>query len=383
MTQKLYNENQYIKEFTACVVSCTEGERGFEVILDKTAFFPEGGGQPGDTGFIGGVEVIDTVERGDDVVHICAEKVSGEVECSLDFERRFSFMQQHTGEHIFMGFIHKMCGAENVGFHIGESGVTVDLSVPVTGEMLADAERLANEAIYKNLPVKAVYPADDELENYEYRSKKEINGQVRLIDIEGSDLCACCGTHVAFTGEIGIIKIVSAMKYKKGVRLTLQIGRKAFEDYADKHENVHRISVALKAKPEEVSEAVDRVMAQQKEMRFRYTQLKRNYYEIYAEDCDGEKCCLFDDSGDAADARMLCDILAQKAFVAAVFSGNDEDGYKYAVASRTYDVRTVAAELNSCCAGRGGGTAEMVQGSLATYRDMIECCWREIELNDE
>ena len=132
-----------------------------------------------------------------------------------------------------------------------------------------------------------------------------------------------------------------------------------------------------------MSEAVDRVMAQQKEMRFRYTQLKRNYYEIYAEDCDGEKCCLFDDSGDAADARMLCDILAQKAFVAAVFSGNDEDGYKYAVASRTYDVRKVAAELNSCCAGRGGGTAEMVQGSLATYRDMIECCWREIELNDE
>ena len=383
MTQRLYNENQYLKEFTASVVSCTEIENGCEVILDKTAFFPEGGGQPGDTGFIGGVEVVDTVERGCDVVHICAGKVDGKVECRIDFERRFMFMQQHTGEHIFMGCIHSMCGAENVGFHIGEGGVTVDLDVPVTAEQLAEAEVLANEIIYKNLPVKAIYPTDDELENYSYRSKKEINGQVRLIDIEGIDLCACCGTHVAFTGEVGIIKIVSAMKYKKGVRLTLKIGRKAFEDYIDKHKNVHLISVALKAKPEEVSDAVDRVMVQQKEMKFRYSQLKRNYFELYAQDCDGEKCCLFDDSGDAADARALCDILAQKSFVAAVFSGNDEDGYKYAVASRTYDVRKVARELNSCCAGRGGGTAEMVQGSLSTYRDMIDCCWREIELNDD
>ncbi len=383
MTQKLYYENQYIKEFTAKVVSCTEGKRGYEVILDKTAFFPEGGGQPGDTGFIGNVQVIDTVESGEDVVHICSEAVSGEVECRLDFEKRFANMQQHTGEHIISGFIHAMTGFDNVGFHLGEHSVTVDFNGVVTVEQLEEAERLSNEAIYRNLPVKAIYPSDEELENYDYRSKKEIKGQVRLTSIEGVDLCACCGTHVAFTGEIGIIKAVSMMNYKKGVRITLQIGRKAFEDYCQKNKSVHEISVMLKAKTEEVSQAVERVQAQLKETKFRYTQLKRNYYELIAEDCEGDKCCFFDDSGSAEDARVLCDILAQKAFVAAVFSGNDDIGYKYAVASKTYDVRKVAAELNSCCAGRGGGTAEMVQGSLATYRDMIDCCWREIELNDD
>lgn len=383
MTQKLYYENQYIKEFTAKVVSCAEGKRGFEVILDKTAFFPEGGGQPGDTGFIGNVQVIDTVESGDDVVHICSEAVSGEVECRLDFEKRFANMQQHTGEHIISGFIHAMTGFDNVGFHMGEHSVTVDFNGVVTAEQLEEAERLSNEAIYRNLPVKVIYPSDEELENYDYRSKKEIKGQVRLTSIEGVDLCACCGTHVAFTGEIGIIKAVSMMNYKKGVRITLQIGRKAFEDYCQKNKSVHEISVMLKAKTEEVSQAVERVQAQLKETKFRYTQLKRNYYELIAEDCEGDKCCFFDDSGSAEDARVLCDILAQKAFVAAVFSGNDDIGYKYAVASKTYDVRKVAAELNSCCAGRGGGTAEMVQGSLATYRDMIDCCWREIELNDD
>ena len=383
MTLKLYYDDQYIRDFTATVVSCEKTDRGYEVILDKTAFFPEGGGQPGDTGFIGGVEVIDTVESGDDVVHICAAEVAGEVECSLDFDKRFANMQQHTGEHIFSGFVHAMTGFDNVGFHMGEHAVTVDFNGVVTREQLDEAERLSNEAVYKNLPVKALYPADSELENYDYRSKKEIKGQVRLTSIDGVDLCACCGTHVAFTGEIGIIKVVSVMNYKKGVRITLQIGRKAFEDYCEKNKNVLRISNLLKAKPEEVADAVERVQAQMQEMRFRYTQLKRNYFELYAQDCDGDKCCLFDDSGSAEDARMLCDILAQKAFVAAVFSGNDEIGYKYAVASRTYDVRKVARELNSCCAGRGGGTAQMVQGSLAAYRDMIECCWREIELNDD
>lgn len=383
MTEKLYYKDQYIKEFTAEILSCEKGERGFEVILDKTAFFPEGGGQPGDTGFIGGAEVIDTIESGDDVIHICTSEVSGQVECSLDFDKRFANMQQHTGEHIISGFIHAMTGFDNVGFHMGEHSITVDFNGVVTREQLEEAERLSNEAVYKNLPVKALYPTDEELADYDYRSKKEIKGQVRLTSIEGVDLCACCGTHVAYTGEIGIIKAVSMMNYKQGVRITLQIGRKAFEDYCEKNKNVLRISNLLKAKPEEVADAVERVQAQMQEQKFRYNQLKRNYYELVAEDCEGDKCCFFDDSGSADDARMLCDILADKAFVAAVFSGNDEIGYKYAVASRTYDVRKVAKELNSCCAGRGGGTPQMVQGSLATYRDMIECCWREIELNDD
>lgn len=378
MTQKLYYENQYIKEFTAQVISCVNGEKGYEVILDKTAFYPEGGGQPGDTGFIGGVEVIDTVESGDDVVHICAAQVGGEVECSLDFERRFSLMQQHTGEHIFMGYVHEMCGVDNVGFHMGESGITVDLSGVVTAEQLAEAERLANEAVYKNLPVKAVYPADDELENYEYRSKKEINGQVRLIDIEGVDLCACCGTHVAFTGEVGIIKVISSMNYKKGVRVTLQIGRKAFEDYVQKDKSVHEISVMLKAKPEEVSEAVERVMAQVYEVRSKYSALKRELFALKTAEYSGRDCCVFDDGGSADDARVLSDMLAENVEIAAVFSGDDENGYKYAVTSRNTDVRDIGKKMNSALNARGGGKPEMIQGSVAAKKAEIEAFWKEL-----
>lgn len=377
MTQKLYYENQYIKDFTAQVVSCVKGERGYKVILDKTAFYPEGGGQPGDTGFIGGVEVFDTVESGEDVVHICAAEVDGEVECSLDFERRFALMQQHTGEHIFMGFVHGMCGVDNVGFHMGESGITVDLSGVVTAEQLAESEMLANEAIYKNLPVKAVYPTDGELENYEYRSKKEIAGQVRLIDIEGIDLCACCGTHVAFTGEVGVIKVISSMNYKKGVRVTLQIGRKAFEDYVQKDKSVHEISVMLKAKPEEVSEAVERVMAQLYEARSKYSALKRELFALKTAEYSGRECCVFDDGGSADDARVLSDMLAENVEIAAVFSGDDENGYKYAVTSRNTDVREIGKKMNSSLNARGGGKPEMIQGSVAAKKAEIEAFWKE------
>ncbi len=378
MTQKLYYENQYIKDFTATVVACTEGKRGFEVILDKTAFFPEGGGQPGDTGFIGNSEVIDTVESGEDVVHICREAVSGEVECKLDFEKRFSNMQEHTGEHIFSGIIHAMCGCDNVGFHMGEHNVTVDFNCIVTQEQLDEAERLSNEAIYKNIPVEAIYPTDDELCNYDYRSKKEIKGQVRLTRIEGIDLCACCGTHVAFTGEVGIIKVISVMNHKSGVRVTLQIGRKALADYREKNISVHEISALLKAKTEEITPAVERVMAQLQDARYKYSLLKKEIFAVKAKDASGEKFIAFDDGGEAEDARIFSDMLAEKCGVAAVFSGNDVNGYKYAITSRTEDVRAIGKELNSVCNGRGGGKPDMVQGSVASTCEEIEKFWNKI-----
>ncbi len=375
MTQRLYYENQYIKEFTAKVVSCTEGKKGFEVILDKTAFFPEGGGQPGDTGYIGNAEVIDTVESGDEVIHICNAEVSGEVECRLDFKKRFANMQQHTGEHIFSGILHSIYGYDNVGFHMGEHGITVDFNGAVSAEKLAEIERLSNEAIYKNLSVKAIYPSDDELCNYDYRSKKEIKGQVRLTEIEGIDLCACCGTHVAKTGEVGIIKAVSMINYKSGVRITLQIGRKAFEDYCEKNKSVYAISNMLKAKTDEITTAVERVQAQLQQAHYNYSQLKKELFAVRAKEISGDDCCVFDNGGDAEDARVFSDMLAENHKIAAVFSGNDEDGYKYAITSRESDVRDIGKRLNSACNGRGGGKPNMVQGSVTASRKEIEDFW--------
>ncbi len=372
MTQKLYYENQYIKDFTAEVVSCTQGKRGFEVILDKTAFFPEGGGQPGDTGFIGSVRVIDTVEGGEDVIHICEEAVSGTAECKLDFERRFLNMQQHTGEHIFSGILNSLTGFDNVGFHMGETAITVDFSGSVSAEILEKAEELSNEAIYKNIPVINLCPTEQELAGYNYRSKKEIQGQVRLTQIEGVDLCACCGTHVAFTGEVGIIKVISVMNYKSGVRITLQIGKKALDDYCEKNKSVHGISALLKAKTDEIVPAVERVMSQLQESRYQYSLLKKELFAYKTKDIEGEKCCMFDDGASADDARILGDMLADKVKIAAAFSGNDTDGYKYAIVSRTEDVRPIGKELNAGCNGRGGGKPDMVQGSVAATRAEIE-----------
>ncbi len=375
MTEKLYYENQYIKEFTASVVSCAEGKRGFEVILDKTAFFPEGGGQPGDTGFIGDSEVIDTVEGGEDVIHICSKAVSGEVECKLNFEKRFTNMQQHTGEHIFSGVLHSVCGYDNVGFHMGENCITVDINGVVSAQELERIEKLANEAIYKNIPVETICPADGELEKYSYRSKKEISGQVRLTKIEGVDLCACCGTHVAYTGEVGIIKVISVMNYKSGVRITLQIGRKALADYCEKNRSVHEISNLLKAKTDEITPAVERVLAQLHEARYAYSSLKKELFALKANEACGEKYVAFDDGGSADDARIFADLLAEKVGIAAVFSGNDESGYKYAVVSRGQDVREIGKALNAACAGRGGGKPDMVQGSVSATREEIESFW--------
>ncbi|MBQ8015749.1 MAG: alanyl-tRNA editing protein [Clostridia bacterium] len=379
MTQKLYYENQYIKEFTANVIACTESKKGFEVVLDKTAFFPEGGGQPGDTGFIGAAKVVDTIESGDDVIHICSEAVAlSEAECRLDFEKRFANMQQHTGEHIFSGILHSLSGFDNVGFHMGEHSITVDFSGVVSAEMLAEAEHLSNEAVYKNIPVEALYPSDEELENYDYRSKKEIKGQVRLTKIGDVDLCACCGTHVAFTGEVGIIKVSSVMNYKSCVRITMQIGRKAFEDYCEKNKHAYEISNLLKAKVDEITPAVERVMAQLHEARMAYSGLKKDLFALKANEACGERYIAFDDGGSADDARIFADMLAEKVGIAAVFSGSDESGYKYAVVSRTQDVREIGKTLNAACSGRGGGKPDMVQGSVSASKSEIEKVWNNI-----
>lgn len=374
MSERLYYEDVYLKEFTAQVVSCKESGGKYEIILDKTAFFPEGGGQPSDTGFIGEARVLDTREKDGEVVHFCSVAVpeGGEVKCKIDYERRFDHMQQHTGEHIFSGFVHSLCGFDNVGFHMGEKSVTVDFNGTVSPERLAEVERLANEAIYKNLPVETLLPSDEELCGYDYRSKKELEGQVRLVRIDGVDLCACCGTHVSHTGEVGMIKAVASSHYKSGVRITLLIGARALEDYGEKNASVYAISNMLCAKTEEVAPAVEHLREQLKTAQYQYTELKKRLFAAQCESVSGTLALRFDPSGSAEDARIFADMLADKAVTAAVFSGDDETGYKYAVVSRTEDVRTLGKELNAALCGRGGGKPDMIQGSVTAKKSEIE-----------
>lgn len=383
MTEKLYYENQYLKEFEARVVSCEKSGENFAVELDKTAFFPEGGGQPGDRGRIADAVVSDTREEDGRIIHICDKKLKiGEnADCALDFDFRFTNMQQHSGEHIFSGFVHSVCGYDNVGFHMGEHSVTVDFNGVVSMQELGRIEKLTNEAIYKNIPVEILYPSRDELENYSYRSKKEIQGQVRLTRIEGVDLCACCGTHVALTGEVGMVKVISMMNYKSGVRITLQIGRKALEDYCGKNASAAAISNMLCVKPEEIADGVERILGQLREAKGKISSLKNELFALKCKEMSGSFGILFDDEGSADSARILCDMLAEKVKIAAVFSGDDSNGYKYAIASRSEDVRSLGKEFNSACGGRGGGKPEMIQGSASAAKEAIEEFFNNLNLS--
>ena len=258
---KLYYDSAYIKEFEAQVLSCQEGKKGWETTLSATAFYPEGGGQPADTGLLGNVRVTDVHEKDGQVIHYTdgplpvGEMVRG----VIDWDRRFQHMQEHSGEHLVSGLIHQRFGYDNVGFHMGTAEVTIDFNGPLEWADLMAIEEKANGMIWENLEISAVYPEKDELDAMEYRSKKELTGAVRIVSIPGGDICACCGTHVERTGEIGLVKFLSMIHYKGGVRISLLCGKRAVEDYERKRDQVQRISVLLSARPGEIARAVEKL----------------------------------------------------------------------------------------------------------------------------
>ena len=233
MTEKLYENDSYLQTFTATVLACTPAPGGYAVVLDRTAFYPEGGGQPCDTGRLGDAAVRAVHTDGDTITHTTDAPlpVGGTVEGSIDWPARLDAMQQHTGEHILSGALHRLYGAENVGFHIGSPWVRMDTSIPLTAAQLAEAEAEANAAVRADTPVRCYLPAPAELARTEYRSKKALEGPVRLVEA-GGDRCACCGTHLARTGEVGLIKILSFQHYKGGMRLAVACGQRAYEAVA-------------------------------------------------------------------------------------------------------------------------------------------------------
>lgn len=379
-TKRLYDENSYIREFDARVLSCGEGKNGYEVVLDETAFFPEGGGQPADQGFLEDVRVTDVRDKKDYVLHICAQPLEpgSLVHGRIDWERRFLHMQQHSGEHIFSGLVHRLHGYDNIGFHMGKDFVTVDFSGLLTEEEIAEAERQANTVVLADERILAEYPSARELETLEYRSKKEIDGAVRIVTVPGADVCACCGTHVKRTGEIGPIKVTSSEHYKSGIRLTLEIGWRALEDYEEKHRNVKAISALLSVKPEETAAAVQKQQELMQELRLQNNGMKQRLFEMMVKEVpEGrEKTVIFEDGLNAVEIRKLADMLSERTGLAAVFSGSDGEGYKYVVCSRQKDAAALGKDLNRELNGRGGGKNPMIQGSVqagkAEIREFFE-----------
>ena len=381
VTKRLYFENAYIKEFDARVQSCVEGKNGYEVVLDETAFFPEGGGQPADQGYLGQGEVTDVRDKKDYVLHICTKYLEPgtTVHGRLDWNRRFLHMQQHSGEHILSGMIHRMYGYDNIGFHMGKDFVTVDFSGLLTEEQIAEAEKQANAAVLADERILAEYPSGEVLEKLAYRSKKEIDGDIRIVTVPGADVCACCGTHVKRTGEIGPIKVTSSEHYKSGIRLTLQIGWMALNDYDTKQKNVKAVSKLLSAKPEEIGEAVQKQLDQMQELKQENIALKQWLFEMLLKEIPQgqEKAILFEAGLNAVEVRRLADLVSSRAGLAAVFSGSDSGGYKYVVCSQEKDVAALGKRMNQELNGRGGGKNPMIQGSLQAGEQAIRKFFQE------
>ena len=377
MTEKLYYIDSHMAEFSARILSCEPEKDHFLVTLDKTAFFPEGGGQLPDTGYIGEARVSDVQEKDGIIYHSCNEylPLGAQLPCRIDWAQRRKRMHNHSGEHIVSGIAHRLYGCENVGFHMGEEAMTIDLSLELSWDELMEVEKRANEAIRKNLPIRAWLPEEDELKTLDYRSKLELTENVRIVEIEGYDLCACCAPHVSFTGEIGMIKILDSMRHRGGVRVTLICGEDAYNDYRLRQESVTEISRLLSAKREDVAGAVQRLLRENQSMREKCDRLSMELVRVKAEvstPTDGS-ICLFDSVLDDIAQRELVNLLMEKCgALACVFCGNDDEGYRYIIGSKSIDLRKNSKTINAAIEGRGGGSVQMIQGRATGMKNLIE-----------
>lgn len=373
--EKLFYADAYQKSFDACVISCESTSDGnYIAVLDKTAFYPEGGGQPSDVGKVDDAMVIDVFEKSGRIYHkinmplIVGSTVCGEV----NFLQRMSNMQNHSGEHIVSGIIKSRFGYDNVGFHMGSEFITIDINGELTGQDIDEVELLANEVVFKNLDVEILFPDDLKYKEMNCRSKKDLTGEIRVIQIAGVDTCACCGLHVAKTGEIGIIKIISHQRYKGGSRISMLCGRRALDDYSSKNKSIYKISSLLSAKPNEVAVSTESLLNENSSLKYKLVEQRLRIFGYIAgsiEPC--EKVCIFEENLTSVELKQLCQSLCEKAKFALVLSGENGSSYKYALGSLTGDVVPIGHRLNKTFNGRGGGKGIM-QGSVSGDRGDIE-----------
>ena len=373
--RKLYYADSHLKEFSATVTGCTEAKGGWAVTLDATAFYPTGGGQNCDLGTLGGVNVLDVKEQGEEIIHLCDAplEIGSTVEGAIDWERRFDHMQQHSGEHLVMGQVYQKFGYHNVGFHMGTGIVTIDLDGPVTWDELLEIERKVNRIIWENRPVKTWYPSPEELPSVNYRSKKALPWPVRIVEFSGADVCACCGTHVKFTGEIGMVKFVSCIKFKEGVRIEMASGKRAMELFQNIFEQNRQVSQTFSAKILETGAAARKFNELLNQEKYRATGLQRKMFAVIAAGYAGKAQAVhFEEGLNPGQVRELADAIAEKAETAIVYSGTDETGYSICIISKSADTRELGKAVNAQLNGRGGGKPGAFQGSIRATKAQIE-----------
>ena len=378
---KLYDLDAYATEFDAQVVSCEavscNEQEVYAVILDKTLFFPEEGGQSPDKGTLDGKAVLDVQIKKDIVTHYLAQPVEAgaTVHGILDWTHRFSNMQQHSGEHIFSGIVHRDYGFNNVGFHLSDNIVTMDFDGVLSAEQIADVEYKVNEAIARNVEITTAFPSKEELASLEYRSKIEIDGAVRIVTVEGFDVCACCAPHVKRTGEIGMLKVMSVQNYKGGVRISMLCGFRALQAYREKCEVVSALTNLLSTSQETLVERVSQMKDTVRDLKIQIGTVKQDmmFAKIYNIPEDEGDVILFEEDLDTPVMRNVVNELVENHMgINAVFTGNDEEGYRFILGSNVQDCTAVAVNLKDAFGAKCGGSVGMIQGSVNTTREKLE-----------
>lgn len=374
-TRRLYYEDVYIKIFPAQVKECRKGEKGYEILLDQSAFYPEGGGQPCDLGVLGDVPVKDVQEKDGELIHYTEKPFEPGTELmgEIDWARRFDLMQQHSGEHIVSGLVHEKYGYDNVGFHMSSDVITIDFSGVLDKKQLEEIEAETNRKIWENTPVEIFYPEKEDLEQLPYRSKKELTGKIRLVRFPGADLCACCGTHVTHTGEIGMVKLLTAENFHEGVRVTMISGKRVLEYLNRIDEQNRQVSVKLSAKIGETAQAVERLQEENYRLKGQLLHLTQQLCETETARYEGAGSVLiFHEGLDGDSVRKMADAVMEKcAGCCAVFSKNPDGSYKYAIGEKDGDLRQFTKEMNMALNGRGGGRPFFVQGSVKADEEQI------------
>ncbi|MGN0203831.1 MAG: alanyl-tRNA editing protein [Coprococcus sp.] len=376
-TIRLFDEDSHETLFEGCVLSCEEDGDLYKVVLNQTLFFPEEGGQTCDKGTLNDIPVEKVLEKNRVIYHWVKEPLweGDTVTGIIDWEKRFSDMQQHSGEHIVSGLMHEYFKFDNVGFHLGSECVTMDFNGVLTEEQLRMIERKANEAVVRNIEVQVIWPSKEELVELPYRSKKPLEGPVRIVEIPGYDICACCAPHVRRTGEIGMIRLVGMEKYKGGIRVEMLCGFRAMADYLEKEKNVNRISRLLSAKPYTVADAAEKLKAENTALKQEISALKMAILEKKIEQLpeNAVNVCLFDEHLDKSNMRYAFNLMMKRCRgICACFEGDDEKGYRYVLGGQDADVTAEGKKMNAALNGRGGGSKDMFQGNVQALRSDIE-----------
>ena len=381
MTEKLYYSNSYGTTFEGIVRSCEKSKKGYYIVLDQTLFYPEGGGQPGDTGSLGNAMVLDTHEKNGEILHETnaplevGEKVIGEI----DWPHRFDLMQNHSGEHILSGVICKKYNCDNVGFHMGRERITIDFNAQIPKVDLPLLENMANKAIWENTPIEISYPAKEELDKLSYRSKIELSGEVRIVQAGDYDCCACCGTHVRLAGEIGMIKIVGAQNYKGGTRLEILCGKRALAYYQGIQEAASEVGKALSVQAEQIKQGVEKILEEREQLlqegkKWKWEAFKSRIEKLPSE---AENCFIFEEGLSGKDMTSLADLAVEKTGGRAMVMTWGGGGAAFVLVSRRMDAKALSEELKQVFDCKGGGKADAIQGKLNGEKEEIFTFFRE------